>query len=359
MLSFFLHFAVCLCLLFAIRVPARNIGLVDVPGERKLHKSRVPLVGGLGLAVTILAFHFFGFYAVTAPVHYILFFGYLILVIGVVDDRQPLGSLTRLVLQTVVVLLTIYFSGLYVDRLDTILAPSAPLTLGFFGVVFTVFCITGVINASNMIDGVDGLLGCIFSVSLLALGTLAFVAGVDDVASVSFGLVGAMCAFLMFNLGVFGAGRAVFLGDAGSTYTGFIAGFLLIALSEPIPAVISTASAGWLFGFPLMDSVSVIVRRLTQGKSALQADNDHFHHRLLQAGFSSRQVLLIVVAIHIGFVVVGVVANLILIPGYLLFYGFVLLTVLFHVKNDTLIDWLRSVGLAQIDSPRRSIESDK
>jgi len=352
MLEIVVSFFACVCMLLALLQPARKIGLVDRPGARKLHKYPVPLVGGIGIALTILIFHILWFFKLSAQIQYVLLLGYFIMCVGVFDDRWPLGSLIRLLLQVVIVLGTILLSGLYVDKLDTILVPDMPLALGGLGVLFTIFCITGVINASNMIDGVDGLLGVVCSITVLAIGTLALIGQVHDVASLAYGLLGTLMAFLLFNLGVFGKKRRVFLGDAGSTYVGFLIGFLLIILSESDSVVISTASAGWLFGFPLMDSVSVIVRRLTQKRSALLASNDHFHHRLLESGFSSSQTLVVVACMHAVFVAVGVFANLVAIPGYVLFYGFVVLTVLFHFKVDSLIRFLLVIPAAKVsESP--------
>jgi len=112
---------------------------------------------------------------------------------------------------------------------------------------------------------------------------------------------------------------------------------MLVSLSESDPVVISTASAGWLLGFPLMDAVSVMVRRILSGQSAFVAGRDHFHHRLLDAGLSSRQCLLVIVAMHSVFVGLGIFSNFIYIPGYLLFYIFVGVTFAFHYKVDKLV----------------------
>ena len=45
-------------------------------------------------------------------------------------------------------------------------------------------------------------------------------------------------------------------------------------------------------GFPVLDALWVIFKRIMRGKSPLKGDFSHFHHRLLEAGMSQRSALL-------------------------------------------------------------------
>jgi len=88
--------------------------------------------------------------------------------------------------------------------------------------------------------------------------------------------------FLPFN---FHPAR-IFLGEGGSTFTGFMIGVLAVISGGKI------ATALLVLGIPIMDAAWVIVRRLWYGSSPFVGDKKHLHFRLLDVGLSQRQAVL-------------------------------------------------------------------
>jgi len=305
---------------------ARRLGLIDQPSARKRHIGVVPLAGGMTLLVAL---------AVALPwllngsgvVLAIAVLGLPMLLLGAVDDCFDLPARLRLVLQlAAAIALTLGF-GVSIQVLDGIVS-AAPIVFGTgAGIAFTCICVCGVLNATNMSDGVDGLLGTAAAITLAALGFMAWRADMIAEAGTAMLLVGALLGYLTYNLGFLGQHRRVFLGDAGSMLVGFVLVVLLIALSQgPQPAITPT-SAGWLLGLPLMDTVSVMVRRVWQRRSPFSAGRDHMHHILLDLGFGKRSTLLILASVQLLCVSIGLLANLDGMPQAPFFWLFVAVTV--------------------------------
>jgi UDP-GlcNAc:undecaprenyl-phosphate GlcNAc-1-phosphate transferase len=120
------------------------------------------------------------------------------------------------------------------------------------------------------------------------------------------------------------------MGDAGSTVLGLLLVWLFINLSQNGNAPLSPVTAGWLFGLPLIDSVSVMVRRLTHGQSPFKADRNHLHYQLLDLGFSMRSTLLLMLFIHTVMVSVGLLFNQVHAAEPILFWTFVGLVLARH-----------------------------
>jgi UDP-GlcNAc:undecaprenyl-phosphate GlcNAc-1-phosphate transferase len=176
-----------------------------------------------------------------------------------------------------------------------------------------------------MIDGLDGLAGGIALVVTVWLLVMCLSAPVPDWGDIGALLTLAMVifGFLAFNLRHPWRARAsVFMGDAGSTMLGFVLSWFLIHLSQGDRSVMAPVTAVWILALPLMDTVSVMVRRICAGRSPFAADRQHLHHLLLGFGLREGQVvaLLLVTALLVGGF--GVAADWLEVPVYLLFYAF-------------------------------------
>jgi UDP-GlcNAc:undecaprenyl-phosphate/decaprenyl-phosphate GlcNAc-1-phosphate transferase len=69
---------------------------------------------------------------------------------------------------------------------------------------------------------------------------------------------------------------------------GTLAGYLLALLSILSGAKLATLVI--VLCVPMIDAVYVILRRMSQGKSPVWGDRGHFHHRLMDLGFSKRSI---------------------------------------------------------------------
>jgi len=325
--SFLVGSVICLLLVPITAKLAIQVGLTDKPtGGRKQHLGHIPLVGGIAIYISILISSLISGidWAVMIPV----LFGTSLLLLGVADDLFALSARKRLPLQIAVALAMIYFGGNSIESVGNLGSGNAVVLSGFFAIVFTVMCTVGVINSINMIDGVDGLAGTIITISVATLTYYCWKAG--DIASVKLMLtvVGALLAFLFYNSRLFRSQASVFMGDAGSTLFGFFLVWYYIRLTQGDGAVLSPVSAGWIFGLPLADTVSVMVRRMSQKRSPFDADREHLHYRLMDAGFSVKNVVRTMGFVHLLFVLVGVIVNEVRSLEPVAFWLFVLVVVL-------------------------------
>ena len=269
----------------AARRIAPAIGLVDSPSERKSHRGEVPLVGGISI--------FAGLFMLIAASgglseHWpFLSAAAMLVAVGVWDDVKGISPALRLVFQACAVLVIVYFGGMYLSDLGTLIPMLGKVDLGWMGIPFTVFAGIGIINAFNMSDGVDGLCGTLTLVALAGFGTVATIAGkTHDLIFVA-ALAGGLIGFLIFNVRVPGRNQAkAFLGDAGSYLLGLSVLYVAMRLSQGPERAMAPVAALWFCMLPLVDTIGMILRRIRRGRSPFTPDREHIHHVFLLAKFS-------------------------------------------------------------------------
>ncbi|HEH9732496.1 TPA: undecaprenyl-phosphate alpha-N-acetylglucosaminyl 1-phosphate transferase, partial [Pasteurella multocida] len=168
LLSLIVTFLGAFLTLLFMRPIAQKIGLVDKPNFRKRHQGAIPLIGGVSLFVGNLCFYLLEWEQMRLPTLY-LFSIFVLLVIGMIDDRFDISPFLRAGIQAILAILMIDLGNLYLDHLGQILGPFQ-LTLGSIGLIITVLATIAAINAFNMIDGIDGLLGGLSSVAFVSIG---------------------------------------------------------------------------------------------------------------------------------------------------------------------------------------------
>ncbi|MEC5317861.1 UDP-N-acetylglucosamine--undecaprenyl-phosphate N-acetylglucosaminephosphotransferase [Brenneria populi subsp. brevivirga] len=306
MQEFTLVFISAFIVLFGARRAAPAIGLVDKPNIRKQHHGDVPLVGGVSIYLALWVLYalqpewlpYFPLYMVCTGA---------LLIVGVLDDRFDLPVLPRIVLQALVAVVMMY-AGLYLTSLGN--APFGyEIFLGVWGYVITLFAVWGAINAFNMIDGIDGLLGALSCVTFGALAVLFYFGGQGELAQWSLCMLAATLPYLLLNLGVCGDKFKVFMGDAGSTLIGFTVIWLLVLATQGEEAVMHPVTALWLIAIPLMDMVTVMIRRTLRGYSPFKSDREHIHHILLRSGLTPRLALSMIVGAAILFAAIGIISE--------------------------------------------------
>lgn len=305
---------------------AVHLKLIDKPDRRKRHVGSVPLAGG----IVVLAGVWIGAFSLpqstaTLSIAYLsipLFF------LGAVDDRFDISARSRLFCQLVIGCVLILYFNISIIQLEGIVSHDIILLPPLASIVFTLMCSCGVLNAVNMSDGIDGLLGSLASISLFGIAGLAIISNATPEASLALLVVGLLAGYLAYNLGFFGIKRRVFLGDSGSMLIGLVLLVLLIDLTQKPTAVMTATSAGWILGLPLLDTVSVMIRRVLDARSPFSAGRDHFHHILQDLGLSRKSTLKLLVTLQSFFVLIGIFANNTDIPQYIFFWLFVLLTII-------------------------------
>lgn len=332
--------AACFFFLSALIRLAPKVGLVDRPSKRKSHVGLVPTVGGISiyLGVCFSAFVFNFSVGEILP----FYIGSALVLLGALDDRLDLSARLRLPFQLGIVYVMVHFCGLEIFSVGNILGFGAVNVSYPFSVLFTLLCAVGVINSINMIDGVDGLSGSLLLITLLPLTALAGVGAESELFLLLLNLICGVLVFLFFNSRLFRGNAAVFLGDAGSMFMGLVLVWCFIQLSQGGGAVLSPVAAGWLFGLPLADTVSVMVRRIVKGHSPFAADRTHLHYKFMDAGFSVNQTVFLMAALHLCFVAVGLLGNVYRTYEPVLFTSFVAIVLVHFFFTDWAINKLAS-----------------
>lgn len=326
----FTSFFVALLLLVVMTPLAHQFGLVDQPNTRKRHKGLVPLTGGVAMFVAILVASFAtDVWLRNNP----LFFtaSAFIVLLGMLDDRFNLSAKGRLACQFGVAAIMAWSAQNHIIDLGNLLG-FGDINLGFVGYIFTLVCVVGVINAFNMIDGIDGLAG---GMSLVVLGSVVFLLLLSNNGSaimVPMLIIAALVPFLAFNLSWKGfKGNKIFMGDSGSMFIGLTIVWLLVEYTQGSEAAMRPITAVWLVGLPLMDMAAIMYRRARKGQSVLKPDRQHLHNIFMRAGFSSNRALVAITIIGFSYACVGIIGELMLIPEYIMFYGFVVVLIIYSL----------------------------
>ncbi|MEX0871194.1 MAG: MraY family glycosyltransferase, partial [Aquisalimonadaceae bacterium] len=162
--------------------------------------------------------------------------------------------------------------------------------------------------------------------SLFWLGVLAAAGSMGSATLFVLIMAVAVLGFLIFNARHPWRSRAsVFLGDAGSMVLGFALAWFAAKISQNVAMVISPVSLAWILALPVVDTVSLMVRRIGKGRSPLAPDREHLHHVFRRAGFSSGATTLLLITLNLILGAVGVFGAMLGVPDTLLFIGFLLL----------------------------------
>ncbi|HEB75405.1 MAG TPA: undecaprenyl/decaprenyl-phosphate alpha-N-acetylglucosaminyl 1-phosphate transferase [Nitrospirae bacterium] len=295
---------------------ALKIGLLDFPGQRKMHSNPRPLVGGLGmmmaLSVTCLLFVPFsnlrGFYAGIA----------MLAIVGFLDDFRELNHRWKFVVQVVASIFMIYFSDTVVVTFGDIFA-FGPIDLDrSLAVPLTVFFTVGVINAINMIDGLDGLAGGISLIAFIAFSVLAYINRQTELVLLSVALAGVVLGFLKYNW----PPSRLFMGDAGSLSLGFSLVFLSISISQKENGVVPPVVPMLILSVPIVDTITVMIKRMLRGRSPFKADKYHLHHITMKYGYRKRTTVRIILMVSSMFAAIGIIGVTLEIPDHRLFLIF-------------------------------------
>lgn len=278
----------------AIAVLARlaaAFGIIDRPGPRKIHDVPIPRIGGIAIALsTVVAL------ALWLPLDQKLlaFLGgsLIVLATGVWDDIRPLDYRWKLLGQAIGISVLL-LGGVHFDRLPFFgLEPVSAAVAYSVSFLF----LLGVTNAFNLFDGLDGLAGGCIVLSIATICVLAILAGDPKVPAIGLALMGGVLGFLRYNTHP----AAIFMGDAGSQFLGFAAGYLSIVLITESSPALNPALPFLVLGLPLVDTFSVALRRLLQRRSPFKGDRQHLHHRLMARGMSHARTVSALYAIQLA-----------------------------------------------------------
>jgi len=267
---------------------------IDKPSARKVHTGPMPRCGGIALVGGFLSAVLFGLSAAflfgRMHINYSGVLGVItgavfIFFVGLVDDIKGISPSKKLVLQIAAAFIPVVL-GVSIQFVS--IPFTGVLLLGVFSVPMTVLWIVGATNALNFIDGLDGLASGVSAIAATTLFIVAVKMHQPGAAIVLIAVAGAAIGFLKYNFHP----ASIFLGDSGSLFLGYIlaAASIIGVLKSTI--IFALLIPVFILGVPIFDTASVIMRRMREGHPIFYADRRHLHHRLLDRGFSHKQVVL-------------------------------------------------------------------
>lgn len=298
-ITFVLAFIISLTSTPIAKKLAFKLGAVDVPKDnRRMHKKPIALMGGAAITAGFLMSVLFStvlparIFTPNADLIGMLAGVAIITVMGVLDDVVTLKSWVKLLFQLAAAFAVVFISD---TRILGITNPFVDVGYTQFPVfisyALTILWIVGITNAINLIDGLDGLAAGVSSICSLSLFFVSILRyDLDPVtkiytAIITAALAGSTLGFLPFNFNP----AKIFMGETGSAFLGFTLGVISIQGGLKSYAAISIAIPLLILGLPLFDTIFAILRRVTSGKSIMEADRGHLHHKLIDMGLSHRQ----------------------------------------------------------------------
>lgn len=294
-----------------VRVLAVKFNAIDVPKDnRRVHKKPIPRLGGIAILMGFLM----GLicYAIIVGLSDKTIFNSQVLglilgiiiieIAGIWDDIKPLRAWTKLLFQIAAAGVVVGF-GVRVDFLSNPFVENGIIDLGIWAIPITMVWIVGITNAINFIDGLDGLAAGVATISSISLLFIAVYLNQPQTIVLTTAIAGATMGFLPFNFNP----AKIFMGETGSAFLGFTLGTIAIMGLVKSYTAIAIVVPLIVLGLPIFDTAFAIIRRVLSGKSPMQADRGHLHHRLVDSGLSQKQSVIILYIISAFLGLAGIV----------------------------------------------------
>ena len=283
---------------------AQHLGAIDKPDERRINKVPIPRMGGIGIALGLVAAvavqvagtKLLGWPTVFVPhmqlqgVDYKLLTVAVVIVFltGAIDDVRNLKPRQKLLGQILAACVAAA-SGLVIGNVANPFTAEL-IPIGWLAYPITVVYLVAFTNIINLIDGLDGLAAGITAISCAAMFYLSYEAHQIDAAVLACILAGCCLGFLRYNFNP----ASIFMGDCGSNMLGFLLGVIALLGVNRVAAATTLIVPLVIAGVPIIDTFAAIVRR-RRGHTAISlADTGHIQHRLIKQGFDQRQAALMI-----------------------------------------------------------------
>lgn len=322
---------------FTIRLAFR-VGAIDVPkDDRKIHSKAMPRIGGLAFIAGFAISTFVMFVCCEidktinlVDVNLLGFFAgaFVIVATGLLDDIKGIKPILKLAGQLLAAICVV-LSGIRIGYIEIPFLEMYGLS-EILSVIVTIGWIVGVTNAINLIDGLDGLATGVSAISVVSLLAIFILNGAADIPLILVAaLLGSLIGFLPYNFNP----AKTFMGDVGSNFLGYtLATISMLGMAKTYTAMAIVLPV-IVLALPIFDTLFAIIRRLLSGKSIMQADRGHLHHRLLDLGLSQRQAVLVLYAITALFGVFAIVLMKSSIWKIIAFVGIIAILMMLETRN--------------------------
>ncbi len=325
---------VCWAACWLVRRWGPRFGLVDRPGERKIHAVAMPTGGGLAIWLGIvlpfalgqlalwvllagraeavaewiplpefITRHLPGLTYQSSKLWILLGGGSVLVLLGLIDDRFGLNWKIRLLVQTLVAAVLVRWGWRLSLFLDVPLSSHASGTV--WGVLLvellldglSVLWIVGLVNSLNMLDNMDGLSAGVAAIAAAMLAAVMLLTPDPATSEPQLFVAGLLLVVLGSLLGFLWHNRPparLFMGDAGSYLVGYLLATSTLTATFAFRDVPRHAILAPLcvLAVPLYDTLTVLAIRLRSGRSLFTGDKRHFSHRLVELGMTKGQAVL-------------------------------------------------------------------
>jgi len=276
---------------------AAPLGLMDIPNARKVHLKKIPRIGGIAIVIgSLLPIMIWS--ELDRPVQAYVLGALCLLCFGIWDDRKELNYKLKFLGQIIAVAIFVFYGEVTIQWLPFQGLNTVPI---WIGLVITFLALLGITNAVNLVDGLDGLAGGTSLLSLGAVAVIAFMAGDTQLVMLTMAVMGGVFGFLRYNTHP----ASIFMGDTGSQFLGFSIGVICVLMTQQSNTALSPVLPLILLGLPILDTLTVMTRRILNGRSPFSADKNHFHHRLMKLGFKHYEAVIAIYMVQLGLIVLG------------------------------------------------------
>jgi UDP-GlcNAc:undecaprenyl-phosphate/decaprenyl-phosphate GlcNAc-1-phosphate transferase len=288
LLAFFIALLASLMLTVPVRELALRVGMVDLPGPRKVHLQPIPLLGGLAMYGGVMLAIIFAFDgAARAQSAGIVTGATLVAAVGFLDDRGWLHHQIKLFVGMPVAACILLFSGIHAQAFELFL----PGRAGYFlDAALTIFWVVAITASFSILDHMDGLCAGVAAMASFFFAVLAFLNGQIVVSTLAAAVFGAATGFLRWNF----KPAKIFMGDGGAMFLGFLMATLGLKLRLSAGNHASALLAPLLIlGVTIFDTTLVTISRSRRGLLPFATPGkDHAAHRLSNLGLGQRGAVL-------------------------------------------------------------------
>src|SRR6202140_3627908 len=287
-LAFFIALFASMVLTVPLRALALRVGMVDLPGPRKVHVQPIPLLGGLAMYGGVMLAIIFAFDGAAREQSVGIVTGAtLVAAVGFLDDRGWLHHQIKLFVGMPLAACILLATGIHAQAFELIVPGQTGYLLD---AGLTVFWVVAVTASFSILDHMDGLCAGVAATASFFFALLAFLNGQIVVSTLAAAIFGAAARFLRWNF----KPAKIFMGDGGAMFLGFLMATLGLKLRLSGGNHASALLAPVLIlGVPIFDTTLVIASRSRRGLLPFAAPGkDHTAHRLANSGLGQRGAVL-------------------------------------------------------------------
>jgi len=288
LVAFFIALFASLALVVPVRSLALRVGMVDLPGPRKVHLTPIPLLGGMAMYAAVVIAVLFAFDGpARSQIVGILIGATLVGGVGILDDRGLLHHQVKLLIGMPLAAAILLVSGIRAQVFSVIVGGRSGDVLD---AMLTVAWVVGITASFSILDHMDGLCAGVAAMASVFFAILAYLNGQTLVTTLAAAVLGAAAGFLNRNF----KPAKIFMGDGGAMFLGYLMATLGLKLRLENPSHLSAWLAPVLIlGVTIFDTTLVTISRSRRGLLPFATPGkDHAAHRLSNLGLGHRGAVL-------------------------------------------------------------------